>query len=336
MTKRKQFNDAAQSGALTALITAMDNGDPATARGLIDNGKIEADFLDDILIRATERGYIGIVQAVLDKGADPNAMDGEALEIAARKGNVVIVDRLLTAGATADLNQSSALRMAVKKRHRNVVKRFLETDCGFTKVGFDLVKSALHNCDDSMLDLLMGAGFNPLKHEEEIVNTARNKMEGTMMPTVYYNLKKYKYRSVKIEVSPKFFENYKNQEQIKRGPLQEPVIVVAAQSDQFDLYLAHRQAAKDPLRIEDLQEKDKRHNSILQILATRGQIDVILNPRLWEKQEDNAWQFIKAHLRHEEFDGKEEKLDEFKTRLCLQKAMRQDKPKKYQLKSRRP
>jgi hypothetical protein len=336
MTKRKDFNHEAQN-FLRAFAGALDAGNPAAAESLISLGRMkDPEFLPKALLIAIEHSNDRLVHVLLDKGADPNAMNGKPLDAAAIKGNVEVIDTLLQAGAVADLKQSSALKWAVKKRHRNALKRFLKTDCGFTEVGFDLVKSAIDNCDDSMLDMLLVSGLNPLKFEEEMVRIAREKMEGAMMPTIYFNLKKYKHRLFETEVSHSFFENYKAEERSKRPYLEDSLIILAVQSGHLEHYLSSRQAGGDPLQVEDLEKKDKYHNTVPQILATRGQIDIILNPRLWEKQEDKIWKFIKTHLRHEDFAGKEAKLNDFRAQLSLQKVQRQAKRKRYILKSRRP
>jgi beta-lactamase regulating signal transducer with metallopeptidase domain len=113
------------------LIEAIDNGDVAIVRELLDHGanvNAAVDGDGSPLIVAAREGHLDLVRLLLDRGADPNLGvpgDGAALIMAAREGHLAIVQVLLDRGADIELvvpGDENALIQASGEGHLGVVK----------------------------------------------------------------------------------------------------------------------------------------------------------------------------------------------------------------------
>lgn len=105
-------------------------GDERTVRLLLE--KVSANDRDIALTVAVYKGHEGIVQLLLENGANANVkeIDGEpVLIIAARKGHTEVVRLLLASGAdieAKDTHGETAMMLAAMKNHERVVGLLLE------------------------------------------------------------------------------------------------------------------------------------------------------------------------------------------------------------------
>jgi ankyrin repeat protein len=93
-----------EQGGYTPLLFAARQGDVESARALLDGGanvNDKAPLGTSALVIAAHSGHRLFAELLLDKGADPNAMDAgyAALHIAVQRGDVELVKSLLAHGA---------------------------------------------------------------------------------------------------------------------------------------------------------------------------------------------------------------------------------------------
>lgn len=107
--------DARNSDNETALILALKNEQPETAKLLVDRGaniKVVDSSGKTPLALSIGLGNAGLVQSLLEKGADPNIIDNEGkspLLLAVMKANIDIIKVLLAKGANPNLRTSSGM-----------------------------------------------------------------------------------------------------------------------------------------------------------------------------------------------------------------------------------
>ena len=115
----------------------------------------DADYLgSSTLIRASERGYLEIVQALLGReGTDVNKGDYDdntALHWTSEKGHIEVARALLQAGANArksNILGQTPLHLASREGHIEIVRALLEAGAG----------ADVRKCDDSF-------GWSPISH----------------------------------------------------------------------------------------------------------------------------------------------------------------------------
>ena len=75
-----------------------------------------------VLIFAAEKGYLELVRAMVERGANIHVQDNYALRITAEEGHLAIVKYLVEQGANIHAQDDYALRMAEKYHQQEVVK----------------------------------------------------------------------------------------------------------------------------------------------------------------------------------------------------------------------
>jgi ankyrin repeat protein len=122
--------EAAESGDAAAVEAALRDGADVNARYVARGG------LPTALIAASFGGHAGVVDFLLERGADteiPNGQGRTALIQAADQGHAEVVRRLLRRGARpghADFQKQTALHVAGWQGHLDAVKALLECGAG--------------------------------------------------------------------------------------------------------------------------------------------------------------------------------------------------------------
>ena len=137
-------------------------------RGTDNNGKAgPLHELDDLLMRASQRGHTEVVRLLLNKGANINAQrgdDGNALQAASRYGRLNVVQLLLNAGAVvnaSDGKNGNALHAASRNGYLDVIQLLLDNGATInTQGGYygNALQAASCKGDVDVVQLLLDNG----------------------------------------------------------------------------------------------------------------------------------------------------------------------------------
>ncbi|KAJ3034304.1 hypothetical protein HDV00_005212 [Rhizophlyctis rosea] len=124
--------------------------------------RLLCDRTHPILVEATAREDIAVVELLFIVCADVNAQDGEVLRTATRTGNVTIIERLLDEGADIDgwdETEGTVLDVAAQWGHTDVVKSLIERGADPSLATFALFYAVVAGNIPMIQDLVDG-GFD--------------------------------------------------------------------------------------------------------------------------------------------------------------------------------
>lgn len=107
--------------------TAAENGNEEMLRFLVEQKGVNVHADDEsLLCAACEKGYLGIVDYLLEKGANPVAYNGSAFRLAAENGHLLVMKSLLRAGVDIGSEGPAALSEAASEGRIDVVRFLLD------------------------------------------------------------------------------------------------------------------------------------------------------------------------------------------------------------------
>ncbi len=122
--------------------------------------KLKQKDIDEMLRDTAERGYLDVVEFLLEKGVDIHALDDAALRSASYFGRLEMVKYLLEKGANIHANDDEALIWASTQGHLDVVKYLLEQGADMNANDDAAIKGAIKHLEIVKYLLDQGADIN--------------------------------------------------------------------------------------------------------------------------------------------------------------------------------
>ena len=263
-----------------ALMGAVNGGQKETVRYLF-NKKAAPNIRDGaITTQAFKLANKKVCKFFIQNKADLNSTDSEVLKLIVQKGDAELLQMALDAGASISSNNLDELTYAVRMGRLEMVDVFLNhPDIDLYQGGDILLKTVLKRESAKLLQKFFDAGLDPTEFEG-------------LTPTGY------DWQTLDQDVE-ECLHYYYTKGDYKKQPAkakndQDSALVFAARSNNFTACIEQSSA---PLSFEQLLEKDRYKNTVLEILASRGRLAEIMRTGLWSGREKEAVRFFEKTLR---------------------------------------